>query len=412
MLADVMTMHWFDMIPKSIPMGDNREAKYTNSANLSINALHSRQYENIMPHILALYRKLPAYTSNANIADTDMVSICIECCRTFFPSYIYEMMVDDAAGMRTFLNSVLAGAFSQSLAIIKDFSKSDILLILKNDTAFRKYTHNVIFETIIAYRNTVHERAIQSDVGRTETPAMLKDEIIRLKSRVSKLESTLKEKVIEGNATHAQLASVRAELAAVTQEVNLSTQLDSVLAALHTLQQSSANNTDTDAFANTLDTHMAEHDMRINKLSMDIMGIFDHTEKANNNIRETIELKLTSFKSIISSMSAKIAAISNSIADVAGKLDLVMAYSAPANRAAQSADMLMLTHNADTASDADTYRDIYAQSDTDTVVFDMDIASDTVSLADDASCVEPHIVNAAAVAASVTEKRKRTRKKA
>ena len=406
MLADVMTLHWFDMIPKSIPTGDNREVKYTNSATLSINALHSRQYENIMPHIMVLYKKLPAYISNSTIADNDIVSLCIECCRTFFPNYIFEMMVDNSEGMRTFFNSVLAGAFSQSLAIIKDFSKSDILLILKNDGAFRKYTQNAIFETIIAYRNTVHDRAIQSDVGRTETPTMLKDEIIRLKSRISKLESTLKTKVVECNTTLTQLASARSELTAVTQEVNLSAQLDSVLAALQQLPQP------TDNFTSVLESHMSEHDMRINKLSMDILSIFDHTEKAHNNIRETIELKLTSFKSMMSTMSGKIATIANSVAEFSSKLEVLRPYAQSAGRlhqytTDQSPDMLLLTNEADDMPSM--YMDTASVSDTTSA---MDIVSDTMSVMSDGSYAEAHVVNATEVAASVTDKRKRQRKKA
>jgi hypothetical protein len=397
MLADIMVMHWFDMIPKSIPNGDNRENKYTSSATLSINALQSRQYENILPHVLALYKKLPAYSSNATIANSDVLSLSIECCRTFFPSYIFEMMVDNPEGMRTFLNSVMAGSFSHSLALIKEYSKSDIMLILKNDAQFRKYTHNNIYETILQYRNTVYDRAIQSDVGRVETPAMLKDEIVRLKTRINKVELTLKHKVVECNTLSAQLAAARTELSAASHDINLSNQLNTVLSRLDNMPQPA------DDFTAKLELHMNEHDMRITKLSMDILGIFDHTEKANNNIRETIELKLTSFKSILSSLSGKIATITNLLGDLTEKVNKPVAYTPDS--------AMLLAYDADSTVD-------HMMTDLPRIAggcpTDMDFAdiySDTASVMSIvAEEAEPHVVNAAAVAAATTDKRKRPRK--
>jgi hypothetical protein len=316
-LADLITEHWFDTVPRSIPSGDNRDAKYMGSATLSINALHGKQYDNIIPQLITLYKKLPAYLANSALSNDDIGSACVECARSFFPDYMFEMMVRNAGGMRSFLNSVLSGAFSQSLVLVKEYSRADVVLILKNDTAFRKYTHGLIYETLVAFRQTIYDRAIQSDTNRTDTPEMLRDDIVRLRSRIAKLESTLKNKVRDYDDLAEKLMTAQRELDASTHDYNISQQLNLIATKLNTRADAPVQDP---ALADMVGSHMREQSMRIDRLAADVMGVFDHSEKLGTTIRDNIEMKLTSFKSLLSSLASKVTTMSAQIADVGSQV--------------------------------------------------------------------------------------------
>ena len=212
-LADILTAHWYDTIPRSIPVTDNREAKYLSSATLSIGAVSANGVSNVIQSIITVYQKTQAFKTNTKLTSDPETNLCLECCRTFFPDYIFEMMSNNAVGMRSFFNNVLAGTFAKSLALIKEYTKTDLGLVLKNDPKFRKFSHENILTTVVAFRNSVHSKAIQTDISRAETPAMLKDEIVRLKKSLHRTEIALKAKNLECDALSTQLARTSAELA-------------------------------------------------------------------------------------------------------------------------------------------------------------------------------------------------------
>lgn len=293
MLADMLTAHWYDTIPRSIPVSDNREAKYLSSATLSVNAVSANNYNNIIQSIVEVYQKTAAFKTNAKLTSDVETNLCIECCRTFFPDYIFEMMANNATGMRSFFNNVLAGTFAKSLVLIKEYTKSDLALVLKNDPKFRKFTHENIMTTIVAFRNSIHSKAIQTDISRAETPAMLKDEIVRLKKNLHRADTALKNKTVAYDAVSAQLARTSADLAHITHDVDVHNTLSIVLDRLGALEHKIAEQSG--AITSIVDTPSRP----VETVSVESAG---HSEALVERITEH-------FDSRIAEMSAKVDAV-------------------------------------------------------------------------------------------------------